>query len=466
MSAPHREVVRETILRALGLWGVVFAGCGPSSPASGTGTDTTATTGASIESTNGASDQIGASSASSEDATGPTPTTNDSTGSGTTTAGDTGTGTSGATGGPDEPESCILTSPAQQDAFGASTTEPSTTGTSTGDTSPPVCDPDQGVEERTECFNPIGDLRDGLCNEFADATPQFDLLSCSGSFLYDEMVLDFCGPYVDGGELCCFDLRVAYVECCGRPFVVDSELRFAATVPRTDWIAPLQPRLQGLDATTLRLLARAWSDDAAAEHASIASFARFILQLLAVSAPAALVAEAQAALADEVEHARLCYALASAYAGSPLGPDRLATEGAFAEVTDLSSAALATLYEGCIGETLAAIEATAASRLALDPVVARVLTRIADDERRHAALAWRFLAWTLEHGDHQLHDALASAVAGVEIAAPQEHEPAVALEGHGRLSPATKYAERRAGLREVIRPIAHALLRQRAPAAA
>lgn len=31
-----------------------------------------------------------------------------------------------------------------------------------------------------------------------------------------------------------------------------------------------------------------------------------------------------------------------------------------------------------------------------DPVVAGVLTRIADDERRHAALAWRFLAWTLE----------------------------------------------------------------------
>ena len=41
-----------------------------------------------------------------------------------------------------------------------------------------------------------------------------------------------------------------------------------------------------------RRLAELWSQDALLEHASIASFSRFALQLLAVAAPPALVAGA------------------------------------------------------------------------------------------------------------------------------------------------------------------------------
>ena len=57
---------------------------------------------------------------------------------------------------------------------------------------------------------------------------------------------------------------------------------------------------------------KAWTTAARAEHASVASFARFTLQLLHLGAPADLVADAQQAALDEVRHARLCFGVASA----------------------------------------------------------------------------------------------------------------------------------------------------------
>jgi hypothetical protein len=48
------------------------------------------------------------------------------------------------------------------------------------------------------------------------------------------------------------------------------------------------------------------------EHASVAAFARFTLDLLALGAPADLVQSAQQALGDEIAHAELCFGLAGA----------------------------------------------------------------------------------------------------------------------------------------------------------
>src|SRR5688572_10054793 len=66
-----------------------------------------------------------------------------------------------------------------------------------------------------------------------------------------------------------------------------------------------------------------WANAGLFEHASVAAFARFALQLLALGAPADLVASAQAAMADEIEHARLCFGLAWRYRGRSVGPSAL-----------------------------------------------------------------------------------------------------------------------------------------------
>ena len=139
--------------------------------------------------------------------------------------------------------------------------------------------------------------------------------------------------------------------------------------------------------------AERWLSDARAEHASIASFARTILELMAVGAPLDLLEASQRALADEIRHARACLELAEQHAGTPLafGPlPALAPRGG-----GLRRVALDTFDEGCVSETISAIEAARAVDDATDPAVRAILARIAEDEAAHAALAWRTLAWAL-----------------------------------------------------------------------
>jgi hypothetical protein len=146
------------------------------------------------------------------------------------------------------------------------------------------------------------------------------------------------------------------------------------------------------------VLAEHWQRAALMEHASVAAFARFGLELLALGAPSDLLLECARAMTDEAIHAELCFGLATRYGKRAVGPGPLSMESALDDVT-LESAVRNALLEGCIGETLAAAEAQAACEHASDPVVRVVLERIAADETRHAALAFRFVTWALGRGD-------------------------------------------------------------------
>jgi hypothetical protein len=89
-----------------------------------------------------------------------------------------------------------------------------------------------------------------------------------------------CGP-VPGAQGCCYYAIAAETVCLGgRPFTSSGRARVAAAVPRSDFRAGLAPDVSRLDAATRRALAAAWERDARYEHASIASFARFALELL------------------------------------------------------------------------------------------------------------------------------------------------------------------------------------------
>ena len=262
-------------------------------------------------------------------------------------------------------------------------------------------------------------------------------------------------------------LRTAGSEAgSGRPFWVEDIARTAIAMPRGDWPGELRPDLEGLEACERGALSRAWLEDALAEHASIASFSRFVLQLLSVGASPDLVREAQAALADEIVHAELCFGLASAYGGSPLGPGPLPIDGALQGNGNLFDVVVGAVREGCIGETVAALQAEAARDAAGDPAVRVVLDRIATDEARHAVLAWRFVAWAIGEGGDPVRSAAADAfVRYARVARTQDPttvETAVMRE-HGRL-PAREQAEviGRA-IAQVIRPSAAALLGMPAP---
>jgi hypothetical protein len=210
-------------------------------------------------------------------------------------------------------------------------------------------------------------------------------------------------------------------------------------------------------------LSLAWTEIGLMEHASIAAFARFQLQLLQLGAPVALIEATNQALVDETEHAKLCFALASRYAGAPVGPGSLPMAGALG-ASSLHEIVLNTVLEGCVGETVAALEAAEAAAHASDPVVREVLQKIHSDELRHSQLAWRFVAWALERGSDDLRTAVREAFARLAAEAQQgrcqdasDHETPTLLE-HGVISDSLRASIRSVALQEVVLPCAQQLL--------
>lgn len=219
-------------------------------------------------------------------------------------------------------------------------------------------------------------------------------------------------------DACCY---AWYVPCPGgRPLRTHDDVLLAPPALRADWSAGIQAATR--DETTRARLAAYWLEQAASEHASIASFNRFALQLLALGAPSVLITATLDAARDEVRHAERCYGLAARYSGEERGPGRLELPlGSIA--IDPATVAHETLCDGCLGESLAAELAGEASRSARDPAVAEVLCGIAEDEEAHAALAWRAVTWLLAEYGAPVRDAIDAFVAWLTA----ELEPSTAM---------------------------------------
>ncbi|HUB06068.1 MAG TPA: hypothetical protein VMB50_03660 [Myxococcales bacterium] len=119
------------------------------------------------------------------------------------------------------------------------------------------------------------------------------------------------------------------------------------------------------------------------EAASVAAFRHLARELRAHGAPAALIARARRAAADEVRHARLTATLARRFEGRPARP----VLGAAPVDRGLEA------IEGCVRETHGALVAAWQARFARDAGVRRALASIAVDEARHAELGWAVATW-------------------------------------------------------------------------
>lgn len=244
----------------------------------------------------------------------------------------------------------------------------------------------------------------------------------------------------------------------GRPLSVDGQARVASAASRSDWSGQIPALdLSDLSEEQRWSLSAWWREVAALEHASVASFARFSLDLLALGAPPELLAEAARAGADEIRHARLAYGLAGAFAGEVVGPGPLDLSGVRIGAST-AEILVALIHEAAVGETLGAAEARAAAQGAHDPELRAALLSVAEDEARHAALAWRALRWMLER-DPSLHDlagetfAIATEAVLTQAAAPSPHAPEL-----GVLGPEARRSLHRAALDQVVRPCLEALL--------
>ncbi len=207
------------------------------------------------------------------------------------------------------------------------------------------------------------------------------------------------------------------------------------------WSEGPTPRSTGIDAITRAQLASEWLADARLEHSAIAAFCRLSRDLIAAGAPPALSEASTRAAADEVRHARTCFALASAYAGEALAPDAL-PEARVPTFPRSRRGLLRTLLresviDGCIGEGAAARSARVSADRAVDPVVAQLLTVLSDEEAEHAQLGYAIVAWARAELGPESESIVAEALR--EAARERVDLPDVDhdLERHGRPSRAT-----------------------------
>lgn len=294
------------------------------------------------------------------------------------------------------------------------------------------------------------------------------------------------GPFQNNdaasAQACCY--LFGEIGCDGRPLLVGGVPRLADVISGTGaWSegdasiaspdgAPATRRegAARLAASTARAalgaeasarIAERWAERARFEHASIASFARFSMELLSVGAPPELVAAAQQAGLDEVRHAQIALRIASEYAGTRLDLGPLDVGGALSGPMTLEAIAVATVVEGCVGETLAAMEAAATAAVA-GPRVRGALAAIAEDETRHAELAWAFVQWAADVGGPALRARIRAAFAqAFEQVRAEPFEAADELgdvKEHGFLSAAEVARLRKRAIDEVLRPAVGAVL--------
>lgn len=231
-------------------------------------------------------------------------------------------------------------------------------------------------------------------------TPEVTEVVCSYSYSDEDQTRTTYGfqpsedPTVD---VCWYNAAFSQTEsyaCCGRPLMSGGRAVVAGTQN--------QPKPRRRRVAAPERVGAFWRQTALAEHASIGSFAKFSLDLLRLGAPASLLADAARAGLDEVAHAQAAFRLANQLLDVPVSPGPLPLD----DTRDLGGPetrreasptriAVALVREGCVGETLAVLDAAERLAYATEPSVRRVLQRVIADESRHAALAWRALGWIL-----------------------------------------------------------------------
>jgi len=278
--------------------------------------------------------------------------------------------------------------------------------------------------------------------------------SCSGMTF-------ITGPKRTKGE-CCYQICQGPVPPCGRPFVVAGASTVAPATERSDWCTDERSAAWPPSSAARAQLRQAWLADAAMEHASVASFARLALELLAFGAPPELVRGAHEAALDEVEHARLAYGIASALGEHDVGPAPFPAARHADLATSVGDLVRATVRDGCVGETFAALVAAEAHAACIEPRSREVLARIAEDERSHAAYAFRVVAWAIVAFGDEARGAAAEAftVAIARLREEPRSEPlsAADLGPYGRLASATLDRLAASTASEVLAPVISTLL--------
>lgn len=128
----------------------------------------------------------------------------------------------------------------------------------------------------------------------------------------------------------------------------------------------------------------------ALEAASVPAFLRLADELSAHGAPETLVRRAEEAARDEVRHAAGFAWLRGLYGAKASHEPLIEMPN---RVRSLEELAVENAVEGCVRETFGALVAGYQAEVAADGPVRRLFATVAEDETRHAELAWDVAAW-------------------------------------------------------------------------
>ncbi|NUP07822.1 MAG: ferritin-like domain-containing protein [Polyangiaceae bacterium] len=255
----------------------------------------------------------------------------------------------------------------------------------------------------------------------------------------------------------------------GRPLRAqgaERQVLTATLVQRDGWsdrAAQFVPR-DGI-AKDRQAAAEAWKRDALLEHASAAEFSRLSLSLLALGAPAELVRRAHEAALDEIRHAHVAFSIASALGGQSFGPGPLPVAQAKVDV-DFVALAEASLFDGCVGETIASLHAHTAADHCDIPAIRDALRAIAADEASHASLAYAIVQWAFDTAPPDQRATIATLVTELrerlvvelEARANQAEEPAETKAAWGQLTDRHASIVWQAGVEDVVLPLLDAVV--------
>jgi len=203
-----------------------------------------------------------------------------------------------------------------------------------------------------------------------------------------------------------------------------------------------------------------WSRVAMMEHASVASFSRFSLELMSVGAPTELLKGAHEAALDEVRHTQISLEIANQFSASTFaaGSFPISSKAADFAFGDMEKIATAAALEGCIEETLAASIVLYQADHMADEHHKTLLHSVALDEARHAAFAWRAVQW-MTSTSHSIHSAVSAVfidrAVRYEMAPENASEPI--LQHLGLLDQGTVLKLQHAAWHQVVAPVAASL---------
>ena len=136
-----------------------------------------------------------------------------------------------------------------------------------------------------------------------------------------------------------------------------------------------------------------FADASHLEAASVEAFRLLREELASLGAPRSMLRRASRAEEDEVRHARMTASLARRFGAVP-GEWAAAPRTEDRPARTLEEIALENATEGCVRETFGALTAMWQAEHARDRHVRAAMEAIAEDELRHAALAWSVASWS------------------------------------------------------------------------